>query len=133
MIYNLYTLQNTLIEKSDFIPGDFTGIVEDYDGTKTWFFNGNHHRLDGPAYEYKDGTKAWWVNGKRHRIDGPAHEGRDNSKFWYVGGKLHKLNGPACEYPDGRKFWYIGGEKIFCNTDEEFKLLVDTMKLKGLL
>ena len=33
-------------------------------GTKFWFLNGEYHREDGPAIEYRDGTKYWFLNGK---------------------------------------------------------------------
>ena len=55
------------------------------------------------------------------------------SKEWWFEGKWHRLDGPAVEYSDGTKFWYIDNKCINCNTNEEFKLLVDIMKLKGLL
>jgi hypothetical protein len=57
-------------------------------GTKRWFDeNGELHRLDGPAVEWRHGSKAWWVNGKRHRLDGPATELASNFKEWYVNDK----------------------------------------------
>jgi hypothetical protein len=41
-------------------------------GSKHWYVDGKHHRIDGPAIEYANGSKHWWVDGKRHRIDGPV-------------------------------------------------------------
>ena len=52
------------------------------------------------------------------------------SKEWRIGGKLHRLDGPAIEYRDGTKAWYINGKEF---TELEHKLLIDMMKLKGLL
>ncbi len=40
-------------------------------GTKLWY-DGKLHRLDGPAIEYSDGTKEWYREGKHDRVDGPA-------------------------------------------------------------
>jgi hypothetical protein len=69
-------------------PDNFTGIVEDFDGNKFWFLNGEVHRLDGPAIEYADGTKSWYLKGAWHRLDGPASEYADGSKFWFLNGEI---------------------------------------------
>jgi hypothetical protein len=53
---------------------------------------GQLHRTDGPAIEYKDGTKEWFINGKRHREDGPAVEYYTGTKFWYLNGKRYIEN-----------------------------------------
>lgn len=34
-------------------------------GTKLWYLNGELHRENGPAIEYRDGAKQWYLNGKR--------------------------------------------------------------------
>ena len=39
--------------------------VENADGTKRWFQNGELHRLDGPAVENADGTYQFWEYGKQ--------------------------------------------------------------------
>ena len=31
------------------------GLVEDTNGSKEWYLNGEHHRVDGPAVELADG------------------------------------------------------------------------------
>ena len=41
-------------------------------GGKWWFLHNVHHRLNGPAINYRDGQKVWYVNGKCHRTTGPA-------------------------------------------------------------
>ena len=33
-------------------------------GHKEWYFNGQLHRVDGPAIEWADGSKEWYLNGK---------------------------------------------------------------------
>ena len=53
-------------------------------GTKTWYVNGDRHRVDGPAVEYTNGGKKWYVDGKRHRVDGPAVIYANGTKKWYV-------------------------------------------------
>ena len=103
----LYSLDNVLIKETNYVPIDFTGIVESSDGTKEWWVCGQWHRLDGPAVEYEDGSKKWRINGK-----------------------LHRINGPAVEWQDGNRFWYVDGTQI---TELQCKLLYDLMKLKGLL
>jgi len=62
-------------------------VHTDADGTRSWYVNGQLHRLDGPAVEYADGTRVWNVNGQRHRLDGPAYEGADGTREWYVNGQ----------------------------------------------
>ena len=68
-------------------PKKFTGIAIYLDGSKCWYVEGKHHRLDGPAIEYADGSKFWYVEGKYHRLDGPAIEWADGSKYWCIEGK----------------------------------------------
>jgi hypothetical protein len=46
---------------------------------------GDYHRTDGPAVEYKNGTKEWFNNGKLHREDGPAID-YNSIKQWYLNG-----------------------------------------------
>jgi len=56
-------------------------------GNKFWKNkDGQFHRVNGPAVEYKDGSKRWFLNGKCHRIDGPAAVDADGSQFWYLNG-----------------------------------------------
>lgn len=88
-------------------PKYFTGITETKSGTKSWYVNGKHHRLDGPAYEYHSGRKEWWVNGKPHRLDGPSSEGGTEKEEYYIDGtflskedfykKIKELNLPIPE------------------------------------
>ena len=68
--------------------------------------NGEHHRLDGPAYEKPDGHKEWRINGKLHRDDGPAYEKPDSYKEWWINGLRHREDGPAVEWIDGNvEYW----------------------------
>jgi len=39
------------------------GLVEDANGSKHWYLNGELHRMDGPAVEFANGSKRWYVNG----------------------------------------------------------------------
>jgi len=41
-------------------------LTELPDGYKEWWLNGQLHRLDGPAVEWKDGYKEWYLNGKEY-------------------------------------------------------------------
>jgi len=103
----LYDINNIFIKETEFLPYNFTGIVEYLSGIKQWRLNGKVHRVDGPAIIYPKGTKDWYVNGKLHRVDGPAIE-------WF----------------NGWKVWFVYGNEV---TEEQCKLLHDIMKLKGLL
>ena len=57
-------------------------------------------------------------------------------KSYYKTGVYHRLDGPARYYSLGDKTfqdYYINGEYVKGATLDSFKLLVDVMKLKGLL
>ena len=56
-------------------------------GATFWYFNGQRHREDGPAYESTSGTKEWWLNNQLHREDGPAHIGAKGKREWWLNGK----------------------------------------------
>ena len=107
--YKLYTFDNEFIVATNYFPAEHTGIIV-----------------------YTSGTKEWWVGNKRHRLDGPAFITK-TMKHWFVNGKKHRLDGPAIEWANGARQWYIDNKLISCKTNEEFKFLVDMMKLKGLL
>ena len=62
--------------------------------------------------EEPDGRKDWFLNGELHRTDGPATEWPDGSKYWYLNGELHRTDGPAIECSDGRKYWYLNGQEL---------------------
>ena len=69
------------------VPNNFTGIVEDTNGDKFWYLDGNVHREGGPAIEWSNGNKSWYFNGRKHRIDGPALEYHNGYKAYYINGK----------------------------------------------
>ena len=61
--------------------------IDDY-GTVIWYNRDDElHRIDGPALEEADGSKEWYLNGDLHREDGPAVELLDE----YVWTLLKKL------------------------------------------
>lgn len=77
------------------------------------------------------GSRFWRLNGLRHRDnDLPASEFSCGSKHWCINGQFHRINGPAYIDSFGHKKWYI--HDIEC-TKEQHALLVDIMKLKGLM
>jgi hypothetical protein len=39
-------------------------IIDTYDGSRDWYFNGKLHREDGPAIEWTNGEKLWYTNGE---------------------------------------------------------------------
>ena len=82
------------------------------DESKRWYLNGQFHREDGPAIEYKNGDTEWFINGIHHREDGPAIDCKDGTKFWIRRNKLHRLDGPAAKHDDGSSYWYIRGVLI---------------------
>lgn len=59
--------------------------VQVFEDRTAWYnLDGQFHREDGPALEYKDGYKAWFKNGNRHRLDGPAVEHPDGTNYWCI-------------------------------------------------
>ena len=86
--------------------------------SKEWYnLEGQLHREDGPAVEYKNGDKSYYMNGKRHREDGPAMEYVDGYKSYYINGNRHREDGPSVEYAGGDKSYYINGIYL---TEQEF-------------
>jgi len=84
-------------------------------GSKIWSNKeGQYHREDGPAIEWKNGSTFWYINDKVHREDGPAVEYKsDGRKHWYLNGIKYaeedwkkELDKPKCEIAaNGNKFW----------------------------
>jgi hypothetical protein len=54
--------QNCHDELGDGIPE----MVETANGDHEWYLNGQLHRPDGPAIEYRGGGRQWWVHGRLH-------------------------------------------------------------------
>jgi hypothetical protein len=73
------------------------------------------------------GNKFWKNSeGQIHRTDGPAVEFKNGHTEWYVNGERHRLNGPAIVWPDGDTSWYVNGECLGRN-DKGFWNLWDTL------
>jgi hypothetical protein len=53
-------------------------ILENLNGDKFYYFQGNHyrlfHRTDGPAIEYADGKNEWYLNGKHLSLNEWLHQ-----------------------------------------------------------
>jgi len=96
------------INRKDSIPNNFTGIVEYPDGKKSWYKEGNLHRLDGPAIEYPSTRKEWYKEGKIHRLDGPAIEFPNGEKQWWIECKLYLPEKLLCLINSS---FYFGKEK----------------------
>ena len=59
-------------------------------GSYEWRYEGEFHRIGGPAYVDIGGTEWWFINGKQHREDGPAVLYKDSrfgsgNTYWNVG------------------------------------------------
>ncbi len=79
-------METLKLKLNEYIPDNYTGIIESEDGSKVWLKNGKKHREDGPAIEFMNGNKEWWIKGKLHRIDGPAIEKSNGHKQWWIDG-----------------------------------------------
>lgn len=90
------------------VPENYTGIIDQEDGTKQWYKKGLAHREDGPAFECCNGTRQWLIEGKFHRTDGPAIEYANGAKAWYINGNYF-----GCRWLDllVEKSIFIGTEK----------------------
>jgi len=98
------------LNSSDELPINYTGIVEQKNGTKVSYFKeGKLHRENGPAVEESGEYKSWYKEGKLHREDGPAVEHSNGDEFWYKEGKRHRVDGPAVELETGLQRWYVDG------------------------
>jgi hypothetical protein len=98
-------------------------MIKYYAGNE--YYTGNKYYWESNEQEYKN-YKYWFIqyineDNEYHRLDGPAVEYSSGKKWWYKNGKLHREDGPAVEYSDGDKYYYYNGEKIFVDTDTEFK------------
>ena len=72
------------------------------------------------------GNFTYWKDGEVHREDGPAVEFKSGGKQWWINGLLHNENGPAIIHQNGYKRWYINDIQL---TEQEFVV----WKLKNLL
>ena len=77
----------------------------------SWHYDGQLHRDNGPALEYKNGDKIWYLHGMRHRTDGPAVECLNGRQEWWFEGKLHRTDGPAMVHASGNQSWYFHGQR----------------------
>ena len=107
-----------------------TKEIDDYGTIRYYNEQGQLHREDGPAVEYKNGDKSWHINGKFHREDGPAIEWANGDKAWFLNGEQHREDGPAVEYPIGDKYWFLNGKQI---TEQEFNNLTLKKRLLRIL
>ena len=101
---------------ADSVPKNYTGIVEDRNGSIFYFLNGKYHREDGPAIIYSDGALGYYLNGKRHREDGPAIIYSFGLEYYYLKGNniTEKVNKWIKEnnIPD-YKFWNESDKRLF--------------------
>jgi hypothetical protein len=75
------------------------------------------------------GIRGCWRNkeGNYHRLNGPAIEWRDGTEYWYRHGKLHRDDGPATNWPPGQEEWHKDGVKYEPSAHE---IMVWKMKKK---
>jgi len=87
---------------------NYSKIEVDENGYKRYLNNeGEQHRLDGPAVEFKDGSKFWHINGNCHRNIDPSDEYGNGSKYWLFKDKHHRIGGSFASY---RECWRINDE-----------------------
>jgi hypothetical protein len=78
---------------------------------ETWFMDGKHHRIDGPAMISRCPVtgaityEAWFQHGKLHRVDGPALIKRkpDTGRVYYSVWFEHDVHVPAPHRPPRRR------------------------------
>lgn len=90
--------------------------------------NGNLHREDGSAVDNNDGHKEWWLNGNRHRIGEPAIIFASRDFQYYENNKCSQKDSPAVINTDGYSEYWVDGRKL---DKEEFnKKYLISKKLK---
>lgn len=74
-------------------PNPHCSLENSYYGIPQWEnADGLIHRVDengiqdGPARIYWNGSQVWYFNGQRHRLGGPALIGGGGLKYWYLDG-----------------------------------------------
>jgi hypothetical protein len=84
--------------------------------------------VDGPVFEDGHGSYCWRFNGEFHRVGGPAVCIFDYCKYWFVHNKLHRIDGPAVEYEYlalDNEYWYkdrrISKEEFY---SDEFQIQI---------
>ena len=71
-----------------------------------------YHSDEGPALTYGDGSYSYYWHGELHRLGGPATVDKTkNVERWYINGLRHRLDGPAVVWPNG-SMWYINGKVV---------------------
>ena len=88
---------------------DGPAVIHD-DGSYTWYYYGEIHRIGGPAV-YRSGAERYeyHVMGDLHRTDGPAvYYGINDHEEWYQFDERHRVDGPAYSYPH-KIAWYQQG------------------------
>ena len=104
---------------------------EKTDRATRWFKDGKFHRdNDLPAIENINGTKEWYIDGQRHRENKPAFIHYSGEEQWWFEGKAHREDGPAIIWSTGEKEWWIHGIKY---TEEEFSNYLEKKELNNAL
>jgi len=102
-----------LLDKKIFCPnGTVIWIYEN--GIVEYTFNGELHRLGGPAKLWPGSPslpayEEWYLFGKMHRENGPAYICADGRRFWYLNGERHREDGPAIDHLNGSWSWSLHG------------------------
>lgn len=81
--YLLDRVSNIVVTSNEDIAGRNAFIL-------TWSLFCRYHREDGPSIENEQGYKEWWLNGQLHREDGPARECPNGYKEWYINGNRQR-------------------------------------------
>ncbi len=55
-------METIKLKGNECIPRNYTGIAEYESGIKYWYKDGNFHRIDGPACEYRNRDKYWYID-----------------------------------------------------------------------
>jgi hypothetical protein len=103
------------------VPKNFTGIAEYSNGSKEWWFEGQIHRIDGPAIEYANGDKLWYIDDE---YCSPTKLKLLIQTFLYFGKEKGKYNLDELRFLTDQgieEFYIVSGME----EDKEFKSLLD--------
>jgi len=84
--------------------------------------SGLHHSFDDkPAVMYNSGEVHWRFNGELHRVKGPAIDSRAGFSVWFHCGLRHRLDGPSTIFPGSRKdeWHFLDREAIPIDDNQE--------------
>lgn len=121
------------VSQEEYEEMSFAEYLNTYSTHIDW--QGQYHRIDGPAWGDFTGSEMWAIHGEHHRVGGPAitsmssdQDGNFGYTYeWWQRGRRHREDGPAVEKADGTKQWWLDGELVEPNSPKWSQLLKNAL------